>query len=259
MLLRLLVSVIFIFSSTFVYATPQKLLVNIHNMRLASTNAVTNYYMFSGLNADSKYEQRIQQSIKLFDEALEHAEQVAANNDMSDKIANVSTNWKSFKLMMDENRSDITNKGYPEIGLVIKMSELNDEIVDQLSAAYTDLQQKSGIIPNIKIQQARNLALLMEEITKDYSIRATTNMGHVYAGIGDAAIIEMADNFQNQLEKLVLAANSEKTEALLNNIQSKWKFIETRIRNFNENTVVFLVVSYNDRIVEHLHELEELL
>lgn len=258
MLLRLFFSVIFVFSSVTVYATPQQLLANLHNMRLASTNAVTNYYMFSGLDADSKYEQRIHQSIALFDEALAHAETVAANNDLTEHFTHISDNWQTFKQLMDENRNDIISKGYPEIGLVIKMSELNNEIVDQLSAAYVDLQQKSGITPNIKRQQTRNLALLMEEITKEYSIRATTNMGHVYAGIGDAAIIEMADKFHKQLDKLVAESNSTETEALLSNIQSKWNFIEMRIRNFNENTVVFLVASYNDRIVEHLQELEEL-
>ncbi len=259
MFLRLLLSTVFIFSSALAQATPQQLLENIHNMRLASTNALTNYYMFSGLDADSKYEQRIKESIERFDTTLNNAQMLARNNDMSDNIAEISVNWKSFKQLMETNRDDLINKGFPEVRLVIKMAETNDTIVSQLSAAYVELQEKSGIVPNKNIQQARSLALLMEEITGEYSIRATTNMGHVYAGIGDSAIVEMADGFQKQLENLIVEAGSPKTEALLSNIQSKWKFIESRIRNFNENTVVFLVVSYNDRIVEHFQELEELL
>ena len=35
-------------------ATPQQLLSDLQHMRLAATNAVTNFYMFSGLDADSK-------------------------------------------------------------------------------------------------------------------------------------------------------------------------------------------------------------
>lgn len=259
MLLRFILTTVFIFSSALAYATPQQLLENIHKMRLASTNAVTNYYMFSGLDADSKYEQRIQESIERFDAELNDAQKLAKNNDMSANISEVSTNWASFKELMETNRVDLINKGFPEVRLVIKMAETNDTIVTQLSDAYVELQEKSGITPNKNIQNARSLALLMEEITSEYSIRATTNMGHVYAGIGDSAIVEMADVFKKQLERLNAEAGSPKTEALLGNIQSKWNFIETRIRNFNENTVVFLVVSYNDRIVEHLQELEELL
>lgn len=259
LLFRLLLSIAFIVSSAFVQATPQQLLGDLHSMRLASTNAVTNYYMFSGLDADSKYEQRIVESMERFDSALNSAQMLADNNGMTDSVKEISVNWKKFKNLMNINRTDIISKGFPEVGRVLDMSETNETIVNQLSAAYVDLQQKSGIVPNKKIQQARTLALLMEEITSEYAIRATTNMGHVFAGIGDSAIVEMADNFQKQLQALLAAANSPKTEALLSNIESKWKFIETRIRNFNENTVVFLVVSYNDRIVEHLQELEELL
>lgn len=259
MFLRYLFTIVFIFSSTLAYATPQQLLENLHNMRLASTNAVTNFYMFSGLDADSKYEQRIQSSIDRFDKVLADAQMLAKNNDMSTNISRISGDWKHFKELMATNRTDLINKGFPEVRLVIEMAETNDALVVLLSEAYVELQEKSGIVPNKNIQQARSLALLMEEITSEYSIRATTNMGHVYAGIGDSAIVEMADSFQKQLENLTAQAGSAKTEALLSNIQSKWKFIERRIRNFNENTVVFLVVSYNDRIVEHLQELEELL
>ena len=49
---------------------------------------------------------------------------------------------------------------------------------------------------------------------------------------------------------------SAQTDVLMNSIHSKWRFMEQRIRNYNESTVPFLVVSYNDRIIEHLEELE---
>lgn len=259
MFLRYLILTGFILSSAIANATPQQLLENIHNMRLASTNAVTNFYMFSGLDADSKYEQRIHDSIQRFDNVLASAQSLAGNNDMQADISKVSSQWDEFKELMEINRTDLLNKGFPQVRLVIEMAEINDALVVHLSNAYQDLQEKSGIQVNSNIEQVRSLALLMEEITSEYSIRATTNMGHVYAGIGDSAIVEMADQFQKQLETLNSQAGNNNTQALLNNIQSKWKFIESRIRNFNENTVVFLVVSYNDRIVEHLQELEEIL
>lgn len=259
MLIRLLLSLTFIFSSALVHATPQQLLENIHSMRLASTNAITNYHMFSGLDADSKYELLIAQSIEAFDTALESAQSLASNNDMTDEIDSVKKNWAEFKELMEINRSDITDKGFPELARVDDMSRTNNTIVSQLTDAYAQLQEKSGITVNKQVQQARLLALLMEEMTQEYAIRATTNVGHVYAGLGESKLVEMADTFQVKFDELTKTASSPKTDALLGNIQSKWQFIEKRIRNFNENTVVFLVVSYNDRIVGHLKELEELL
>ena len=35
--------------------------------------------------------------------------------------------------------------------------------------------------------------------------------------------------------------------------------MERSVRNYTENTVPFLVVSYHDRIVEHFEELESLI
>lgn len=257
MFYRTLLSLVFIFSSMLTYATPQQLLLNIHNMRLDSTNAVTSYYMFSGLNADSKYEQRIFKSIEHFDEALEHVKSLSDSNDIGTNVKEIATNWQSFKDLMDKNRSDIKVKGHPDFILVIEMIKLNDTIVDQLSTTYLKLQKSSEFSPNMQVQQSRDLALLMEKITNEYSLRASTNMTHVYSDTGDSAIL--ANSFQKQLKSLVAEAISPKTEDLLDNIQKKWSFIEAPIRNFNENTVVFLVVSYNDRIVNHLHELEDLL
>ena len=65
-------------------ATPQQLLTDLQHMRLAATNAVTNFYMFSGLDADSKYERRIDQSMKNFNDSLTSARQLASINNMGE-------------------------------------------------------------------------------------------------------------------------------------------------------------------------------
>lgn len=209
MFFRLLLSIVFIFSSALVYATPQQLLANIHSMRLHSTNAITNYYMFSGLAADSKYEQRIIKNIERFDEALEHVERLADNNNISSSAKEIASNWKSFKGLMDKNRNVIKDKGHPDFIFVIEMLELNNTLVDQLSATYIELQKRSNFVTDKQVQKARDLALLMEKITNAYSLRASTNMTHVYSDIGDSAIL--ADSFQKTLESLVAEASSPKT------------------------------------------------
>src|SRR5690554_3081202 len=110
MFLRYLFTIVFIFSSTLAYATPQQLLENLHNMRLASTNAVTNFYMFSGLDADSKYEQRIQNSIDRFDKILADSQLLAKNYDMTANIASISDNWKNVSDLRTTDRYDRINK-----------------------------------------------------------------------------------------------------------------------------------------------------
>src|SRR5690554_8182543 len=115
MFLRYLFTIVFIFSSTLAYATPQQLLENLHNMRLASTNAVTNFYMFSGLDAASKYEQRIQNSIDRFDKILVDSQLLAKQNDMTTNIASISDNWKNCKAIITTKRTDPNNKGFTDL------------------------------------------------------------------------------------------------------------------------------------------------
>lgn len=239
-------------------ATPQQLLTDLQHMRLAATNAVTNFYMFSGLDADSKYERRIDQSMKRFEESLTSALQLASINGMGDSIASINADWKKLSELMTINRNDMLKQGYPNVRLVDEMGRKSMEIVNKASAAYSTLEQSSGIKPSPIVQKARDLALLMEEITSQYAARGTTNLGQVFMGNYSRTLTEMAEDFQQQLTELEGMVKSQKTEVLMGSVKSKWRFMEERIKNYNENTVPFLVVSYNDRIIEHLEELESM-
>jgi len=238
-------------------ATPQQLLTDLQHMRLAATNAVTNFYMFSGLDADSKYERRIDQSMKKFNDSLTSARQLASINGMGDSVASIDADWKKLSELMMINRNDMLKQGYPNVRLVDEMGRKSMEIVNK-AYAYSKLEQSSGIKPSPIVQKARDLALLMEEITSQYAARGTTNLGQVFMGNYSRTLTEMAEDFQQQLTELEGMIKSQKTEVLMGSVKSKWRFMEERIKNYNENTVPFLVVSYNDRIIEHLEELESM-
>ena len=57
----------------------------------------------------------------------------------------------------------------------------------------------------------------------------------------------MADKFQLDYLALKEMAKDKRSQVILDSIGSKWGFMERSIRNYNENSVPFLVVSYNDR------------
>lgn len=237
-------------------ATPQQLLSDFQHMRLSATNAVTNFYMFSGLDADSKYERRIDVSMEKFNKAMISAQQLATASNMGNEVAAIAADWKNLSQLMEENRNDMLRQGFPNVRLVDEMGRTSATIVEKASAAYDQLQQKSGIKPSPIVQKTRDLALLMEEITSQYAARGTTNLGQVFMGSYSRTLTEMAEDFQKTLNELSVQVKSAQTDVLMNSIHSKWRFMEERIRNYNEKTVPFLVVSYNDRIIEHLEELE---
>ena len=46
--------------------------------------------------------------------------------------------------------------------------------------------------------------------------------------------------------------NTPQITAALSAIETKWRYIEKSLRNYNENTVPFLVSKYSDSIIEGL-------
>jgi len=250
------VSVVLALVSHAANATPQKLLTDLQHMRLAATNAVTNFYMFSGLDADSKYERRIDVTMEKFQTSLTSARTLAALNNLADEVAAIEADWNRMSGLMTTNRNDMLKQGFPNVRLVDEMGRTSAKIVNKISAAYSKLQQTSGIHPSPVVEKARDLALLMEEITSQYAARGTTNLGQVFMGSYERTLTDMAQDFHKELKTLEGMVHSEDNDVLMESVNSKWRFMEERIKNYNENTVPFLVVSYNDRIIEHLEELE---
>lgn len=238
-------------------ATPQQLLTDLQKLRLTSTDVVTNFYMFTGLDADSKYDRRMQQGIKKFDIALQNAAEQASANGVEDSLAAINADWTEFKKLLMANRNDMMTQGFPNVRLVDEMGRTNQEIVKKVTMTYEQVKDTSGITPAPIVQKARSLALLMEEITSQYAARGTTNLGQVFMGNSERSLEQMADDFQAGLEELRALLADKGVNNILKSINSKWKFMAQSVKNYNENTVPFLVVSYNDRILMHLDELEQ--
>lgn len=253
---RLLLALMFASAGVMVHATPQQLLADFQQIRLSSTSATTNFYMYSGLDADKRYEQRMEQSVKRLNDALNDADKLASNSQMTTEVAGLKAKSKQFVELLQANRDDIAKQGYPNVRLVDEMGRANNDLIALAASARDKLTETSGINANNVVRQTRELALLMERITSQYAARGTSNLGQVFVGNSEQSLNEMAEQFNQDLDKLAAAAKSPKSENILYSIQSKWRFMEERIRNYNENAVVFLVVSYNDRIIEHLQELE---
>lgn len=239
------------------HATPQQLLSELQQMRLASIEVVTNFYMFTGLDADAKYDRRMQQSAERFKTSLENANELAIANNASDNMANITADWKKLNELLMSNREDMMTQGFPEVLLVDEMDRASQSLVKKITGTYQQIQQETGITPPEIVKKSRSLALLMEEITAQYAARATTNLGQVFMGNSERTLEQMADEFQVGLEELRAMLQGKQADNILKSIDSKWKFMSNSVKNYNQNTVLFLVVSYNDRILMHLKELEE--
>lgn len=243
-----------LFSSQ-VFATPQQLLNNIHKMRLLSSESLTNFYMYSGLDADVKYGKKILKNLNEFEKVLENTRLIPAANGISDSLAKIETSWNDFDTLIRINYMDMKTQGFPNVRLVDEMGKINADVLKVLSQAYQDAKASTGINPPKVVETARTLSITMEEITSQYAARGTSNLGQVFMGSYERSLEQMADAFRSDLVSLKTQANPDNSQRLLRAIDSKWNFMERSIKNYNENTVPFLVTSYSERIIVNLEEL----
>jgi len=135
------------------------------------------------------------------------------------------------------------------------MGKINAVLLKILSQTYQDAKISTGITPPEVVETARTLSITMEEITSQYAARGTSNLGQVFIGSYERTLEEMAVAFRTDLADLKTQANPDNSKRVLRAIDSKWNFMERSIKNYNENTVPFLVTSYSERIIVNLEEL----
>ncbi len=244
-----------LFIAVQVHATPQQLLANVHKLRLLSTESLTNFYMYSGLDADSKYGKKIIDNLDAFNKTFELTRQLPAADGIEDSISTIDTSWQQFEELIRINYNDMETQGFPNVRLVDEMGKVNASLLKSLTKAYEDAKISTGITPPVAVETARTLAMTMEEITSQYAARGTSNLGQVFMGSYERSLEQMADAFRIELVNLKSQVNPESSKRILRAIDSKWNFMERSIKNYNENTVPFLVTSYSERIIMNLEEL----
>ncbi len=221
---------------------------DIHALKVQATNAMTSFYMYQGLDADLKYANRIDQSMAA---AYAAASRIigGTDEDINEEAATeMVAHWDTFNNLMAANRKDIVTRGYPDMRLV---NEMGDACLALVNAA--DQLTTTGNVSDVT-RIARALAFRMSDITSQYTGRGTSNLGQVFVGYQEQTPKEMATEFEELLDQLDSKIPEE--DALrVDAIRHKWEFLSRSISNYNENSVPFLVVNYNDSIVEALHQL----
>ncbi|MFT4906421.1 MAG: hypothetical protein ACI978_000486 [Oleispira sp.] len=237
------------------FATPQELLSNVHKLRLLSTESITNFYMYSGLDADSKYGKKITNNLAAFEKSLATARSLPAADGIADSINQIDRSWNEFNKLIRINYNDMEKQGFPNVRLVDEMGKAHATLLKDLSKAYQDAQISTGTKPAAVVETARTLAVTMEEITSQYAARGTSNLGQVFMGSYERSLDQMAVAFRTDLAKLKQQIDPNDSQNILRAIDSKWNFMERSIKNYNENTVPFLVTSYSERIIMNLEEI----
>lgn len=248
LLLFLLVSL----SSVKLSAAPAEDLLRLHQLRLTTQKSLGDFYMYNGMEGDQRYARMIGESLQ---EGQAHLDGLGAMPGEASKAlhAQLQTNWQGYRnsllALMDAMRS----QGYTDLQPIADLAESNQRIMAISQELYQKIQQESAFSVPQLTQKSREQSLLMQTIALDYASRSASVGASFFGGGEERAIDELAGEFASQLDSLSSAQqNTPEISAALNAIGTKWRYIEKSLRNYNENTVPFLISKYSDSIIEGL-------
>ena len=249
----LILSVILLVSSASASADADQLLIQLQHMRLASISAMTDFFMFAGLDADSKYERRMEADIESFRTAMTSARDMVAADKLASHLDAIETDWQAFQLSLNSNRNLVHSQGNTNAQVVEDMARLNNTLVTRINESYQNI---AGATVNPAVEKARTMAMLLQEMTTKYAASAAMGKADVNMGEYKRSLQTMTMDFEFKLADLKSVAYRPQTYVLMDNINSKWRFLRNSITRQHEMDVPFLVISYNDRLIRHLEELE---
>jgi|TARA_R110001592_G_scaffold89789_1_gene263853 hypothetical protein len=236
------------------HAAANELMIQLQHMRLASIGVMTDFFMYTGLDGDSKYGRRMNADMESFNASLAQARENVASQELISHLNDIEQEWLSFTQSLNSNRNLVENQGFPSVQMVDELGRLNNALVTRISAAYHQVAGVSDTNP--AIEKVRDMAMLLQEMTTQYAASAAMDDSEVYLGEYKRTMQKMTSDFEFRLADLKAVAYQRSTHILMDNINSKWRFLRNSITRQHEMDVPFLVISYNDRIIRHLEELE---
>lgn len=237
----------------------EKPLQELYTVALQMDAAVLDLNMLLGEEQSPAYKARLDETLKKLDAAQKaSAASLAEAGIDAEKAAAIAENVGAFTRLARVNRDTTMKAGAPEPAVVDEMMQRRKAARDALDPMYRDLEKRAGLIDS-PLSEARALALLLQQMSASYVENASAAYSVQRQTSTEASIDQMAKDFGKRLSQLAARAKGEEAVKRVHTIQSKWKFIERSMLNYQEKTVPFLVDRYTQAIVVELMALAEAL
>lgn len=229
-------------------------LLKLHQMRLAAQRSLGDFYMYNGMEGDQRYARLIDESTQTADARLKELGEMPGEASKA-LHAQLVQEWQSYHSELSGLVTSLKQKGYTDLQPVADLTERNKRLLELSNELYAKIQQEGAAQVPPLTQRSRDQSLLMQTIAVDYASRSASIGGSFMGSNGSKAIDELAGEFASQLASLEKAPqNTPEIRQALDGISTKWRYIEKSLKNYNENSVPFLINKYSDRIIDGLED-----
>lgn len=230
-------------------------LLSATQLKLDVYKVSTSFHQLTLHEGDTTIQSELEENISSMTDS---ADALASQNapESSDNIQQVVTIAKDYALFAAKN--EIASEGFTSQYAVNDLHESRDNLLAALNQVIKQQNEQVGESDKNDLLQA---AALLQMMTSQYVRRANSNGG---AGLYVANEEKqetpdiLADRFSDLLTKIKKKHRSNKDlQADLKSITRKWLFVESSFKNYNQDTVPYLLTKYCTTIVTTLNEAQD--
>lgn len=237
---------------------PEQELVTLHHMRLAAQKTLSDFYMFNGMEGDQRYSKQIQASEDQVNSALQQLQDLPGEGSKALR-SQLQQQWQSYQVQLKALITALETEGFTDLQPVADLAAHNQQLMSLAGELYGKIQQESSTSVPPLTERSRELGLLMQTIALNYASRSASVGASFFGGGEERGIDELADDFNKSLQELKASPrNTAEIKASLQSVQTKWNYIEKSLKNYNENSVPFLISKYSEQIISGLEKTSEL-
>lgn len=232
-------------------------LESVYQMQTIAYSVLGDYYMFSGLEGDTRYSREMDGDIKRFEDHIAKLTSPSNPSANLESLGKALALWQEYKTLIETNRNDFLTQGYANARLVGELGQKVNELNDSLIVVYNHLVEANKYKVSEQLSNTRSMGLIIQTITAEYAARTTSSLGQVAnIDINKGGMEGQTKKFDALLTKLKAGTKSDKrVYKMADQISVKWEFIAKSVSNYNENAVPFIVNTYGDRITQNLQNI----
>ena len=232
---------------------------DLFRMRLAAQRSIGGFYMFNSQERDQDLDQRYAKIAKdNLAQAVSYVTKLPRPNTPEARtlLAQIQSDLSTYSKQLNQLISTLTEHGYADLQLTSDLAALSKNILQHGNELELLIAQEQGYKQPELTKLAREQSLLMQNMAADYAARSASIGGSFFAGGEKQALDQLSEEFAQNL--LILADNPKNTDGTrksLRAIQVKWRYIESSLKNYNEDSVPFVIDKYARSITQGLEQL----
>jgi len=236
------------------YTEIQSTLNQLFQMRLATQRSIGAFYMFNGQEQDQRYAKIAADNAT---QAARYLWSLTAPESAAVESLKVQLldDFSAYSRQLDRLISAIQKQGYSDLQPVADLAVLNSSILKNSHALALLIAQEQQYTAPELTQLAREQSLLMQSIAADYAARSASVGASFFADGEKQPLDQLSKQFARNF--LVLKNhpnNNPSIKQSLRAIEVKWRYIENSLKNYNENSVPFVIDKFARSITQSLEQ-----